>query len=34
MIEEMFENFSGETLIGIAIIVIFLAIVLFFGDEK
>lgn len=30
MIEEMFENFSGETLIGIAIIVIFLAIALFF----
>lgn len=34
MIEEMFENFSGETLIGIAIIVIFLAITLFFGDDK
>lgn len=30
MIEEMFENFSGETLIDIAIIVIFLAIALFF----
>ena len=34
MIEEIFENFSGETLIGIAIIVIFLAIVLIFGDDK
>ena len=34
MIEEMFENFSGETLIGIAIIVIFLAIALFFEDDK
>jgi hypothetical protein len=34
MIEEIFENFSGETLIGIAIIVIFLAIALFFGDDK
>lgn len=34
MIEEMFENFSGETLIGIAIIVIFLAIALFFGDKS
>lgn len=34
MIEEMFENFSGETLSGIAIIVIFLAIALFFGDDK
>lgn len=34
MIEEMFENFSGETLIGIAIIVIFLDIALFFGNDK
>lgn len=34
MIEEMFENFSGETLIGIVIIVIFLAIALFFGDDE
>lgn len=34
MIEEMFENFSGEILIGIAIIVIFLALVYFFGDES
>lgn len=34
MIEEIFENFSGETLIGIAVIVIFLAIVLIFGDDK
>lgn len=33
MIEEMFENFGGETLIGIAIIVICLAIALFFGDD-
>lgn len=34
MIEEMFENFSGETLIGIIIIVICLVIALFFGDDK
>lgn len=34
MIEEMFENFSGEILIGIDIIVTFLAIALFFGDDK
>ena len=34
MIEDMFENFSGETLFGIAIIVIFLTIALFFGDDK
>lgn len=34
MIEEIFENFNGETLIGISIIVIFLAIALFFGDDK
>ena len=33
MIEEMFENFSGETLIDIMIIVICLVIALFFGDD-
>lgn len=33
MIEEMFENFGGETLIGIMIIVICLVIALFFGDD-